>query len=136
MESLEIMSRVMFCPKCYEADRPNSVTYVVLYGSTSHEYFGFTNAVYIPKRLKGFTPHIITCYGLIDPTKNDREFFYDCGIACGVVGCDTKLVLDNETNIYHPQFNERIKVFTEKEYRALKKFTDTGYELEGLDDLT
>lgn len=134
MEALEIISRTMFCPKCSKAERPNSTTYIVLYGSTRGQYYFFQNAVYVPLRRKGFTPHIIRCFGVVPGVKGDKVFM-DCDITCGVHGCGTKIEYNEQTYQYDIYLVEpRIKIFTEKDYAVLRKrWKDTGYELEGLD---
>lgn len=122
---MEIMCRTMFCPKCFENKKPDSGDGVVIYGGTSKQFYKFTNNIHISTKRYGYTPHIIVLHGLIPGAKDDTKTFYDCSITCGIIGCGTTM---HEGQIYLT--NKRVKVFTEKQFKALEKWTDTGYELE------
>lgn len=121
-----IISRVCFCTRCKEAQRPHADDWVMLYGFTHQRFFFKQPDHHIGGKLLGYTPHIFINKGFYSQKSGIMKVVSFCGvIGCGVDileyadNGEAKWQAINSTTIYMPHH----------EWSHLFNFRDTGYEL-------
>jgi len=121
-DSRTTISRVAFCVRCYESNRPNKSSQFAVFGTTSHKTHYFRTE-YRGKR--GFTPHFFV---KISGDRNLVTFHSVCGIEdCGTIFFFKKI--NGEEIITHEFVPERIKVGSMRtvDWNALQSFRDPEY---------
>lgn len=76
------ISRIMYCPNCYNEGYPRTGELFILWGSR-RRYFFIQEAQ--RKGVRGFTPHILTYIGL------DEKGLAKIEVTCGMNGCGVNI---------------------------------------------
>lgn len=119
------MSRTMFCQRCFDEQRPHDELLFAVLGSTNnkvwvHYYEAPTNR-HLAKPY-GYTPHFV----VVDRVLDGVVYLL---VSCGCNGCDTEILYSQETG-WKVNINDAHEIeMPIKEYLALEKFTNNGYEL-------
>ena len=118
----KIITRTLFCEKCYKEGRPANQDEFIVFGGTSGRYMDRKSHC---NGEPGFTPHIIFLGDINNPRIVKGRYFVTA--YCGI--CEVNLVWAN--NRYWPNFiNGKDLYLSKEDYEALLgKWRNTGYEI-------
>lgn len=75
-----IITRSMFCPKCYEKNHPRKGDTFIVYGSTAEMFYFRVCHCYVEKRNRGITPHLISFREPPDMVGQHIKISVSCGV--------------------------------------------------------
>jgi len=81
MKDESVLTRQMFCERCFKANRPFSGLQFIVCGETGFHLRAVE--IHVPKENKGFTPHLVAPYKILDD-KNIAISRVCCIVGCGL----------------------------------------------------
>ena len=117
MKDESVLTRQMFCERCFKANRPYKDNTFIVCGTNGFHVRQVSK--YVPPDKKGFTPHLVAAYKLLD----DKNIAINR--VCCVVGCGVSLKDDVFT--YLKVSYEQVLLV---DWNALVKNKDLGYFLD------
>ena len=119
-KSSAVISRTMFCPKCYENKRPQIGDLFGVYGSTNKKVWIYNIGNICHAKDYGFTPHFIT----VKAFEGDKVHLE---VSCGMEGCGCEYPYENGWSII---IAERSYItISQNDYKALLLNPNLGYRL-------
>lgn len=119
------MSRVMFCERCFAEGRPHDeLLFAVLGGTSGKVWVHYYEAPYRRELIRpyGYIPTFIVVDKVIDGIVHLL-------VSCSANGCDCDITYTQENGWKVDIIKTHEIQMPLKEYLALEKFTNTGYEL-------
>ena len=121
------VSRVGFCQKCKDNPPAKGTKFVLMHGTAG--VYKVHHLLSVP--ISGFTPHV---FAYAQPSTRKNHFVVSS--VCCIDGCGVSLTKNNLTGQYNIKFDYiSYNEMTFKSYNALRKFSDTGYEVKEYDRL-
>ena len=119
MKNEKVITRQMFCERCFKARRPYRDNLFVVCGSNGFHVRNVNR--FVSPEKKGFTPHLVAAYKLLD----DKNIAINR--VCCIVGCGLALDDSKEVFTYLKVSYEQILL---SDWNALVKSKDLGYYLD------
>jgi hypothetical protein len=119
------MSRVMFCQKCFDEQRPHDgMLFAVLGTKNNKVWVHYYEAPYKRELIKpyGFTPHFVVLDKVVD---NKAHIL----ISCGCDKCDVDIRHTQENGWKIDIVKTTPIIINLNDYLAMETFTDTGFKL-------
>ncbi len=125
MKNEMVLTRQMFCERCFKNNRSFLDMKFVVFGGTSQQFKLLTVERYIPAENKGFVPHLVALYKSLDA---DTIAFNRvcCVIGCGVVIRDNPQDRNKYLLEYKHVSYEQMSI---KDWNILVMTKDFGYHI-------
>lgn len=118
-----IVTRQMWCERCAKANRPYRENKLIVCGDNGFHLR--TVDRFVPKDAKGFTPHLVAPYKMLDD-KNIAISRVCCVVGCGL---DIKPDPQNRNNLLFTYLKVSYEQLLLVDYNALIKCKSFGYYL-------
>lgn len=121
--SSTVMTRQMWCERCFKAGRPHAGLQFIVIGSTGFHLRQVER--WVPKNERGFTPHLVSAFKLLDDNT------VAISRVCGILGCGLSLKDDPQDRNKGIFTYEHVtyEQLTLSEWNSIVSNKDLGYKI-------